>query len=91
MKMENARRIESHEDKLISSNLKDFRLTTRHPTTNLPSQAAKSAEHFLDQRHHHLILRQAPYTIVKLKTRSQEDFDTATPRDSCAGGTTEEE
>ena len=39
-----------------------------------PSQAAKSTEHSLDQCHHHLILRQASYTIIKLKRRLREDF-----------------
>lgn len=49
----------------------------RHQTTKLPSQDAKSAEHFLDQRHRRLILRQAPYAIVELKACSWEDVLTA--------------
>ena len=46
----------------------------RHQTTKILSQAAKSAEKVLDQCHHQLFLRQAPYAIVELKPRSREDF-----------------
>ena len=51
-----------------------MKIMTWHLMTKHPSQGTKSAEHSLDQQHHHLILWQAPYTIIKLKTCSWEDF-----------------